>query len=155
MRRLWPALLVAGAVATALTGCGLADPAAVAAVGLEDDGYVGVIRMCDEGRTLTYVEFAEPDADPTLGWIGRTVEPITFFRIGQEPPDNWVIDLDGGLLSDVTYRFGGTGTDTDVVGPEFTLADLNTLEIGEVIDADGVVQTVDEFLDTACATMTA
>lgn len=143
-------VVLAGATAIALAGCGSADPPAAAAVGLGESGYFGVIRMCDEGRTLTYVEISEPGAEPTIGWIGRTVEPITFYRIGEDPPDNWVIDVDGGLLSDVTYRFEAEGNDIAIVGPEFTLADLNTLEIDEVIDSDGVVHTVDEFLDTAC-----
>lgn len=147
------ALAVVGlGLGAALAGCASADPAGVAAVGLDDDGYLGVVRMCDEGRTITYVQFAqEPDGVPGLAWIGRTVEPITFFRIGSDPPDNWVLDVDGGLVSDLTYAFTATADDLTVTGPEFTLADLNALAAGEVITADGSTEPVQEFLEGACS----
>ncbi len=153
MTRTTAALASVGAGAVlALAGCSSADPAAVAAVGLDDDGYAAVEMMCDQGRTLTQARFEAADGSgPALSWIGRTVEPITFYRIDADPPDNWVSDIDGGLLSDVSYTFV---TDDDagleIVGPEFTLADLNALGIGEVIAADGTIATTDDFLAGAC-----
>ncbi|WP_420112141.1 hypothetical protein [Pseudactinotalea sp.] len=139
-------------LSAALAACSSADPAAVAAVGLDDDGYLAVVRMCDEGRTVTYAQFAqEPDGVPSLAWIGRTVEPITFFRIGSDPPDNWVLDVDGGLVSDVTYAFTATADDLSVTGPDFTLADLNALGAGEVITAAGTTEPVEDFLEHACS----
>ena len=139
-------------VATFPAGCASADPAGVAAVGLDEDGYVAVVQMCDQGRTVTYAQFTdESDGDPTLAWIGRTVEPITFYRVGGDPPDNWVLDVDGGLLSDRTYTFSAIADDLEVTGPEVTLADLNALGSGEVIDAGGTVQPLDDFLDSACS----
>lgn len=138
-----------------LAGCSSANPAAVAAVGLDDSGYLAVVQMCDQGRTFTYAEFDEVDGgEPELAWIGRTVEPVTLFRTSEGPPDNWVVDVEGGLRSGVQYVFVASSDDLEVRGPEFSLDDLNTLGIGEVIDADGVVSTLDEFLDDACATMT-
>lgn len=145
------AALALGATA-ALAGCASADPAGVAAVGLDDDGYVAVVQMCDEGRTVTYAQFTPaPDGEPSLAWIGRTVEPITLYRIDGDPPDNWVLDVDGGLVSDVTYTFRATADDLTVTGPDVTLADLNALGIGEVIDGDGTAQLLDDFLDHACS----
>lgn len=139
------------AAAATLTGCSSPDPAAVAAVGFDGSSYMAVIRMCDEGRSLTYVQLADgADGDPALAWIGRTVEPITFFRIDSEPPDNWVLDVDGGLVSDVPYTFTATADDLTVSGPEITLAELNELEPGTVIDAAGAAQPVDDFLEQAC-----
>jgi len=145
----------AGAVALGATllaaACAPAEPAAVAAVGLDDSGYLAVVIICDEGRTVTHAGFVESEADaPELSWIGRTVEPITFFRVAEDPPDNWVLDVEGGLRSDVAYGFEATDGDLVVAGPTFTLDDLNTLGAGEVIDPDGVVLSIDEFLDTAC-----
>ncbi|WP_156253525.1 hypothetical protein [Pseudactinotalea terrae] len=138
--------------AAAVTACSSPDPAAVAAVGFDGSAYMAVLRMCDEGRSLTYVQFAEgADGDPALAWIGRTVEPITFFRIDSEPPDNWVLDVDGGLVSDVPYSFTATADDLTVAGPEVTLAELNDLEAGTVIDAAGTAQPVDDFLEQACS----
>lgn len=146
------AALTAAALLATLSGCASADPPAVAAVGLDSTGYLGVVMLCDRGRTLTYVDFtASDDSDPSLAWIGRTVEPITFFRLSEEPPDNWVVDVEGGLLSGVTYRFQGTADDLTVMGPQFSLDGLNTLDIEEVIDADGVVLPLEEFLDEGCA----
>lgn len=149
-RRATAALLVV-TTACALAGCAGADPAAVAAVGLDSTGYVGVVVMCDRGRTVTHVDFtAEGEETPTLAWIGRTVEPITFFRLSEEPPDNWVVDVEGGLLADISYRFEATADDLTVTGPELTLEDLNTLGADEVIDSAGVVRPLEEFLDAGC-----
>lgn len=147
------ATLAALGLATAgLSGCAPADPAAVAAVGFDGSGYMAVVKMCDEGRSFTYTQFSEgADGDPTLAWIGRTVEPITFFRIDADPPDNWVVDVDGGMVSDVSYTFAATASDLRVTGPTFTLADLNALAPDEVIDAGGTVQLVDDFLEQACS----
>lgn len=147
------ALAVVGlGLTAALAGCASADPAGVAAVGLDADGYLAVVQMCDQGRTVTYAQFAQtPDGDPSLAWIGRTVEPITIFRIGSDPPDNWVLDVDGGLVSGLTYAFTATADDLTVAGPEVTLDDLNALAAGEVIDADGSTQPLDGFLDDACS----
>ena len=135
-----------------LAGCSAADPAAVAAVGRDRDGYLAVVQMCDQGRTVTSAAFSEvPDGGPSLAWIGRTVEPITVYRVDEDPPDNWVLDVDGGLVSDRTYSFVASADDLVVTGPEFTLADLNELNTGEVIGADGTVQTFDDFLDESCS----
>jgi hypothetical protein len=140
------------ALPVVLAGCASADPAGVAAVGLDEDGYVAVVQMCDQRRTVTYAQLAEePDGAPALAWIGRTVEPITFYRVGGDPPDNWVLDVDGGLLSDRSYTFSATAEDVEVTGPEITLADLNALGPGEVIDAEGSAQPLDDFLDSACS----
>lgn len=145
------AVLALGATA-ALAGCASAEPAGAAAVGLDDDGYVAVVQMCDRGETVTYAQFTEePERGPALAWIGRTVEPITFYRIDGDPPDNWVLDVDGGLLSDVTYTFSAIADGLTVTGPEVTLADLNALGSGEVIDAEGTAQPLDDFLDSACS----
>lgn len=156
MRRAVAASAAVVVLTLGLAGCGSADPAAVAAVGLDDSGYLAVVQMCDQGRTFTHAGFVETaDGETALSWIGRTVEPVTLFRISEDPPDNWVVDTEGGLRSGVEYRFEATASDDlTVAGPEFTLDDLNTLGIGEVIAADGVVSTLDEFLDEACATMT-
>lgn len=138
-------------LAVGLAGCGSAEPAAVAAVGLDDSGYLAVVQMCDQGRTVTHTGFVDTaDGGIELGWIGRTVEPITLFRISEDPPDNWVVDVDGGLRTGVEYVFEATADDLTVTGPDFTLDDLNTLGLGEVIDADGVVWALDDFLGTAC-----
>lgn len=134
-----------------LTGCGSADPVAVAAIGLDRSGQLAVVRMCDEGRSLTHVELVAVDDDRvTLGWIGRTVEPITVFRIAGDPPDNWVIDVEGGLLDDVTYRMDARASDLQIPGPEFTLEQIRELGSDEVIDAAGLVRDKDEFLENAC-----
>jgi len=152
VRRASSASIAVAVLAVGLAGCGSADPAAVAAVGLDESGYLAVVQMCDQGRTVTHAGIVETDDGETaLSWIGRTVEPITFFRVSEDPPDNWVVDTDGGMRTGGEYRFEATASDDLVVsGPEFTLDDLNTLGIGEVIDADGVVSTLDDFLDSSC-----
>lgn len=145
--------MAAGAVVglALLTGCGSADPAAVAAVGLDRSGQLAVVRMCDEGRSLTHVELVAVDDDRVaLGWIGRTVEPITFFRIAGDAPDNWVVDVEGGLLDGVTYRMDARADDLQVSGPEFTLDQIRELGSDEVIDASGTVRTTEDFLENAC-----
>jgi hypothetical protein len=135
----------------ALTGCSSPHPAAVAAVGFDGDAYMAVVRLCDEGRSVTHAQLAEAaDGGPAVAWVGRTVEPITFYRLGSEPPDNWVLDVDGGLVSGVSYTFTASGEDLTVSGPEVTLGDLNALEADEVIDAAGTAQPVDDFLEQAC-----
>lgn len=150
-RRRGATLLAGLALAAGLGGCASADPAAVAAVGLDADGYLAVVQLCDQGRSFTYAQFSqEADGAPSLAWIGRTVEPITFYRIGADPPDNWVVDVDGGLVSGVEYTFAATAEDLRVTGPPVTLADLNDLTAGQVIDAGGAVRTIDDFLDHAC-----
>lgn len=151
MSRRTPAALVAAAALGAVAGCAPADPAAVAAFGLDDTGYLGVVMLCDEGRSLTHVEVLDVERDqPAIAWIGRTVEPITIFRLSEAPPDNWVVDVEGGLLSGTTYRFRASADDLEVPGPELDLDDLATVGVGGVVDPDGVVLPLEEFLDTGC-----
>lgn len=151
MRRVATAGVVVLGATLLVAACAPAEPAAVAAVGLDDSGYLAVVTMCDQGRTVTHAGFVAAESDaPELSWIGRTVEPITFFRVAEDPPDNWVLDVEGGLRTDVAYEFEATDGDLVITGPTFTLDDLNTLGTGDVIDPDGVVLSIDEFLDTAC-----
>lgn len=148
MRRCTAAIL-AGVVG-ALTGCAAAPPG-VAAVGFDGDGYFGVVMLCDRGRSFTQVAFEAVDGDAaSVEWVGRTVEPITFFRLTQDPPDNWIEQVPGGLVSDTDYRFVASAADLRIEGPQFTLADLNTLGADQVVDTDGTTQSTDDFLDGGC-----
>lgn len=144
----------AGALVVGVGACGQADPAGVVGLGLDGDGaYVGVVRLCDEGRTYTHTALAGPDqtaTDAAISWIGRSVEPITFFDIGEEPPDNFVVESTGPVDPAVEYSFRISGDDLELSGATVGVDQLDQLQRREVIAPDGSVQDVDDFLRSAC-----
>ncbi|MFV0427064.1 MAG: hypothetical protein ACK5KU_08515 [Beutenbergiaceae bacterium] len=144
-------LLMAGAV-LAPAGCAAAQPPATVAAGADDDGYFAVVMVCDDARTFTEVAFdavGEPTASVT--WIGRSVSPITFYRLDSDPPANWVMASDSGELEGQTrYAVTASSPDLRVSGPTVTLTDLEGLAPGDVITSDGQVEDISSFLDEGC-----
>lgn len=146
---------VAGAIVLAgLSACAQANPAGAVGLGVDADGaYVAVVRLCDEGRTYTHAALAGPDqtaTDAAISWIGRSVEPITFFDIGDEPPDNFVVESTGPVDPAVEYTFRISGDDLELSGAAVGVDRLDELQRREVIAPDGSTQDVDDFLRTAC-----
>lgn len=136
-----------------LGGCAAGGPDGVAAFGQDASGPLGIVMMCDRQRTVTEVSIGTERApeDPLVVWVGRTVEPIAMFRINaEEPPSNWVLDVDGLMVDGQEYSFRATGADLHIEGPVFTRALIEELAPGQVLDAAGRAHPIEDFLDHGC-----
>jgi len=65
-------------------------------------------------------------------------------------PDGVELEIGGGgLVVSITVP-RASADDLEVLGPELDLDDLATVGVGGVVDPDGVVLPLEEFLDTGC-----
>ncbi|KAA1418201.1 hypothetical protein FE697_020430 [Mumia zhuanghuii] len=137
--RRWIAAGAASVALLSLSACTV-EPGGVAAIGVDASGQpVGYLLMCEgsvDGATLYHDTSAEDDSSVTDGtWAAP--EPVTAAATWSltAPTDGWVTEEPlAAMTEDMSYSLYGWSRDNDwsAAHHSFTLADLETLEPGEV-----------------------